>query len=198
MIFNLISGMFRNVPFFSFYSIIIICLLLNRFRELSFGDKVFYDLNADGVQAGDSSEPGIANVVVQLVLQSDGSVLATTTTDANGNYLFTASDSLAIEPGTAFIVSIVPSDNVALNGTLLSLADAGADDTVDSDAADINDGASAQVQLTLGAWGTVDLDVADFGFQPFLEIGDYGKKKIGCFFCVTINFFFFLIKFGLM
>ena len=48
------------------------------------GDRVWFDRNADGVQ--DPIETGIANVTVTL----DGGFgfLATTTTDGNGNYLF--------------------------------------------------------------------------------------------------------------
>jgi uncharacterized repeat protein (TIGR01451 family) len=59
---------------------------------LSLGDTVFLDngqgsgVPNDGKQTGD--EPGVANVTVQL-LSSQGAVLATTTTDAQGNYLFT-------------------------------------------------------------------------------------------------------------
>jgi hypothetical protein len=52
-------------------------------------------------------------------------------------------------------------------------ADAGANDVVDSDARNSTDNAFAQVTLTAGAWGTSNFDVADFGFQPLLEIGDF-------------------------
>ncbi|WP_214535816.1 SdrD B-like domain-containing protein [Staphylococcus pseudintermedius] len=49
------------------------------------GDKVWEDLNKDGIQ--DQNEPGIANVKVTLK-DADGNVVDTRTTDANGNYLF--------------------------------------------------------------------------------------------------------------
>ncbi|HAR6385318.1 TPA: YSIRK-type signal peptide-containing protein [Staphylococcus pseudintermedius] len=49
------------------------------------GDKVWDDLNKDGIQ--DDNEPGIANVKVTLK-DADGNVVDTLTTDANGNYLF--------------------------------------------------------------------------------------------------------------
>ena len=51
----------------------------------SISDKVFEDLDSDGVQ--DPSEPGVAGVVVNL-LDVDGNFLATTTTAADGTYLF--------------------------------------------------------------------------------------------------------------
>lgn len=49
------------------------------------GDKVWEDLNKDGIQ--NSNEPGIANVKVTLT-KEDGTTV-TTTTDENGNYKFT-------------------------------------------------------------------------------------------------------------
>ncbi|ENL6221190.1 carboxypeptidase regulatory-like domain-containing protein, partial [Staphylococcus pseudintermedius] len=49
------------------------------------GDKVWEDLNKDGIQ--DQNEPGIANVKVTLK-DADGNVVDTRTTDDKGNYLF--------------------------------------------------------------------------------------------------------------
>ena len=63
----------------------------------SIGDRVWYDANGDGVQdTGATSEPGIEGVTVTLVWGGPDGVLATTsdnvtfttTTDVNGNYLF--------------------------------------------------------------------------------------------------------------
>ncbi|MDM8539627.1 SdrD B-like domain-containing protein [Desulfococcaceae bacterium HSG9] len=51
----------------------------------SIGDLAWHDLNADGIQ--DAGEPGIEGVTVRLY-ESDGTPVGTTTTDANGNYLF--------------------------------------------------------------------------------------------------------------
>jgi hypothetical protein len=52
---------------------------------LSIGDRVWDDADGDGHQ--DSSESGINGVTVQL-LNSAGTVIATTTTSGNGNYTF--------------------------------------------------------------------------------------------------------------
>ncbi|RXK17165.1 SdrD B-like domain-containing protein, partial [Macrococcus sp. DPC7161] len=49
------------------------------------GDKVWFDADKDGIQ--DAGEPGIPGVTVTLT-KPDGSTV-TTTTDANGNYVFT-------------------------------------------------------------------------------------------------------------
>jgi uncharacterized repeat protein (TIGR01451 family) len=50
------------------------------------GDFIFYDANANGVYDGGPAEFGLANVT--LSLSKGGSVIATTSTDAGGNYLF--------------------------------------------------------------------------------------------------------------
>ena len=79
------------------------------------GDRVWLDTDGDGVQ--DVGEPGIANVALEL-RDGLGNVVATTTTDADGNYLFTG-----IPPGT-YTVDVVdatlpgaPGDVVAAPGT---------------------------------------------------------------------------------
>jgi len=51
----------------------------------SISDKVWFDADADGTL--DGGEPGISGVTVDL-LDATGSVIATTTTDANGNFTF--------------------------------------------------------------------------------------------------------------
>ncbi|MFG0249172.1 MAG: SdrD B-like domain-containing protein, partial [Phycisphaeraceae bacterium JB051] len=51
----------------------------------SIGDRIWLDLNADNVQ--DENEPGMAGVTVKLY-SDPFTVMATTTTDADGNYLF--------------------------------------------------------------------------------------------------------------
>jgi hypothetical protein len=54
-----------------------------KFNEI--GDTVWFDGNANGVQ--DNGEAGIAGVLINL-LDGNGNVVSTATTDANGNYLF--------------------------------------------------------------------------------------------------------------
>ncbi len=68
--------------------------LIVEMKAASLGDRVWHDANANGIQ--DAGEAGIAGVTVKLVrdqnLDGDfndaGEQLGTTTTDANGNYLF--------------------------------------------------------------------------------------------------------------
>lgn len=98
----------------------------------SIGDFVWDDLNKDGIQ--DEGEPGIEGATVELWMT--GSLLRTTTTDADGLYLF---DGLA---GGTYQVRFV-----TIDGYEFSPADAG-DDAVDSDA--LLDGVSADVTVTSG------------------------------------------------
>jgi protocatechuate 3,4-dioxygenase beta subunit len=51
----------------------------------SLGDRVWYDVNNNGVQ--DAGEAGVPNVAVSL-LDASGGLLSSTTTDALGNYIF--------------------------------------------------------------------------------------------------------------
>jgi uncharacterized repeat protein (TIGR01451 family) len=67
------------------------------------GDYVWYDVDRDGIQ--DASELPVNNVTVEL-LDSNGAVVGTTTTDSNGHYVF---DNLT--PGTYSIrFSDLPND----------------------------------------------------------------------------------------
>ncbi|YCM45720.1 SdrD B-like domain-containing protein [Verrucomicrobiaceae bacterium 227] len=58
----------------------------NQLRNGVIGNYVWLDENSDGLQ--DVGEPGLPNVSVQLK-DSTGAVIATTTTDSQGGYLFT-------------------------------------------------------------------------------------------------------------
>ncbi|MBP6902404.1 MAG: carboxypeptidase regulatory-like domain-containing protein [Burkholderiaceae bacterium] len=113
----------------------------------SLGDKVWLDCNSNGIQ--DSGEQGVAGVTVRL-LDSTGSVLATQTTDANGNYLFSN-----LMPG-AYAVQFVP-----LSGYDLTVANAGANDAADSDA-DAATGKTGLYTLVSGQSNTT----VDAGLTP--------------------------------
>lgn len=86
----------------------------------SLGDFVWYDTDEDGIQ--DAGEAGIPDVTVHL-MDCFGSVLASTTTDASGYYLF---DNLM--PGDYNVHFEAPL------GFVFSPQDQGADDAMDSDA----------------------------------------------------------------
>lgn len=89
-------------------------------------DKVWIDVNGDGVQnAGETN--GLPGVTVKLY-NAAGVVVATTVTDANGNYLF------AGIPDGSYTVGF---SNLPA-GFSLTGKDAGADDALDSDADELS------------------------------------------------------------
>jgi len=87
--------------------------------DATIGDRVWNDLNENGVQ--DVDEPGIPDITVKLY-NCDGNLVDTTATDADGMYSFTAA------PGDYYVKFMLP------GGMVFSPADQGADDALDSDA----------------------------------------------------------------
>ena len=119
----------------------------------SIGDRVWSDLDADGIQ--DGGEPGVANVTVRLY-DGLGTLMGTTTTNASGIYSF-----VNLIPGDYYVVVTLPS------GYLFSPQDAGSNNNVDSD-----------VDITTGQTITTTLvpdedDLSwDAGLTPLSSIGD--------------------------
>jgi LPXTG-site transpeptidase (sortase) family protein len=134
----------------------------------SIAGVVFEDLDGNGLQ--DAGEPGIESVTVTL-LDGTGapfSPAVTTTTAADGTYLF---DSL--EPGDYIVEFTAPT------GTSFTTPNVGPDDTLDSDA--IPD----DVDPTIGRIGTVDVPLT-------LAVGDaLTDEDAGLFSLATIEAFFF-------
>ena len=69
------------------------------FRPLSLGNRVWHDLNNDG-EDNDGADTGIGGVTVNLLDSTGTTIIATTTTNAQGYYLFTN-----LQPG-AYIVEL--------------------------------------------------------------------------------------------
>ena len=87
----------------------------------SFGDYVWVDVDGDGVQ--DPSETGLPGVTV-LLLRCDGTLVQSTTTDANGRYGFSG-----LPAGSYRLVFVAP----AGTSYTVSPASQGGDGTRDSD-----------------------------------------------------------------
>ena len=128
------------------------------YQSVTIGDFVWKDLNANGVQ--DSGEPGLAGVTLTLAGTSTAgnTVNATTTTDANGHYSFSA------PPGTYTVAVSTPSGYTATatgKGTT---------------ATDSNSSPSGTTPSALTSGGS-DLTL-DFGFYQPVTLGDFVWKDV--------------------
>ncbi|MGB9108822.1 MAG: SdrD B-like domain-containing protein, partial [Telluria sp.] len=101
----------------------------------SIGDLVWEDLNFNGVR--DSGEAGIANVTVRL-LDNSNNVLATTTTNSSGNYLFSN-----LNAGSYKVEVVKPTDYY------VTKANIGSNNAIDSDI-DVSTARSGTITLTQG------------------------------------------------
>jgi len=147
---------------------------------LEVGNYVWEDTDGDGVQ--DACEPAISGVVVELI--QNGTVVATTTTDLNGEYYFSHSDNTAqmwtagidsLEANTTYTISIGNaiggSQQAILSNLELTQTDIGIGKTPDlNDNDGILNGNNAEVTFTTGPAGSIDHSF-DFGF--FSERVDY-------------------------
>jgi hypothetical protein len=118
----------------------------------SLGDKVWYDMDNDGLQ--DAGEAGVPGVTVTLYAADGVTVLATTTTDALGEYIFTGLDAGSYVVGftnlpAGFSITAKNTDGQGINGELNS---------------DVNIGTQKTDVVTLGP-GEDKLSV-DMGILP--------------------------------
>ncbi|MFY7884764.1 MAG: SdrD B-like domain-containing protein, partial [Dolichospermum sp.] len=122
------------------------------------GNFVWYDTDRDGIQ--DAGEVGVPNVKVYL-LNSGGTKIDSTTTNASGQYTFTG-----LVPGTysvQFATSTLPA------GYVISPANQGSDDAKDSDG-NTTTGITPQVTLAAGEYNpTLDLGIN----QPVSSLGNF-------------------------
>jgi hypothetical protein len=109
----------------------------------SIGDRLWYDVNRNGIQ--DDGEPGVGGARVDLL--SDGAAVATTTTDASGGYLF--SDL------TLGVYTVKFYSTAGYQG--FTGADLGSDDEKDSDAA-VSTGETTAITLTKTNKDVVSVD----------------------------------------
>ena len=118
------------------------------------GDTIFRDWNGNGVR--DAGEEGIEGVTVDL-LNGSNAVIDTTTTDANGNYIF---EGLAAGTYTVKITDLGP-DGLPANGDEM-LTDY--TQTYDPNSTCPSGGCNGQSTVTLTT-GQRNLD-QDFGYKP--------------------------------
>ncbi len=98
---------------------------------LQIGDRVWFDRDGDGVQDGD--EPGIPGVKIMISIGDADPI--TVTTDANGQWSFTAAPfttyTIMVDPSMADVSGIAEVDDAA--DLMPTTADSGDADEVDSD-----------------------------------------------------------------
>ncbi len=137
----------------------------------SIGDRVFADLNRDGLQ--NAAEGGVPGVSVQLVNATTGAVVATTVTDATGNYAFVN------QPAGSYRVTF--NTGTATTGlkylfgpksVTTGLAD-GTDDSNVNPATGSTDAFAFDPTASKGKTGTRGDFTIDAGAYPVARIGDY-------------------------
>lgn len=124
----------------------------------SLGDRVWFDLNANGIQ--DAGEPGVANVLVHLLDDQKKPTGQSTRTDENGRYLF---DNLPLgRYAVQFDLSSLPAGHAPTQPKL------GGNDVRDSDADPQSGQTPLTPQITSGqpVWGL------DMGVVGVVSIGD--------------------------
>jgi hypothetical protein len=143
---------------------------------LQIGNRVWEDSNDNGSQ--DAGEPPIGGVTVHLY-DGDGNVVGTTTTNANGTYLFDDSNVTGgLQKDTDYTVKVDNPDDYASGGPLEGKVPAKAntgDDAHDSDGVVPPGGTYPEVSLTTGDAGN-DNPSFDFGFvehAPAVDIEKY-------------------------
>lgn len=141
--------------------------MLGSIAPIEIGNRVFMDTDEDGIQ--DAGEMGIASVTVKLF--KAGVEVASTTTDANGQYIFSN-----VLPNTVYEIRILAA-NIP-SGKQLTLTNTGngtvgtPEDMRDSDGSLVS--SNAVISYTTGSAGQND-HTLDFGF------------KTACTFSTTIS-----------
>ena len=138
----------------------------------SLGGRFFCD--EDDSDTDTTGDGAVAGATVQLLL--GGSVIATQLTAADGSYLFENLDA-----GDYQVRFVNPGDKVFV------ATDVGADDTIDSDAVDNNDGTATTAPVTVNIGdnvrdvdaGIVDPGTAALGDKVFIDANKNGVQDDG-------------------
>jgi protocatechuate 3,4-dioxygenase beta subunit len=142
------------------------------YRPLSLGNLVWADLNDDGTVT--TGEPGLPNLVVTL-FDAAGTTIATTKTDANGNYRFDA-----LNPNDYFVAVTAPAGVQSSKGAGNAF-EPGPDPNDDADHDDNGTGPGATVRtgvVSLTAGG----EPSEGGFANLtLDIGLLATAKVSGF-----------------
>ncbi len=146
----------------------------NRITKGSIGDKVWNDINENGIQ--DAGELGVQGVTVTLYQQNGITVIATKETDPLGNYIFTDLDQ------GSYVVGF---SNLPL-GFTFSSKDQGLEDDVDGDADATTGGKTdiilldeGDINLTIDAGIHQAAGLAGIGNYVWNDINQDGIQNAG-------------------
>jgi uncharacterized repeat protein (TIGR01451 family) len=154
------------------------------FYTLSLGDLVWDDLNNNGLR--DGGESGLPNVSVQL-LTGAGVPITTTTTDANGNYIFTNLISGTYRVRITTPVGYVSSTDIA--------STANPDNNIDNDDNGVGNTSgvitSNPITLIPGSPGAAGNNVVTPGnggtYNPTLDFGVWRPAALGDYVWEDVN-----------
>jgi uncharacterized repeat protein (TIGR01451 family) len=127
---------------------------LTQQAPVQIGDRAWFDDESTGTE--DATHPPVVGLIVNL-LDSTGAIVATTTTDANGRYVF------SVLPNTAYRVQI-PVNQAVLGGRLPTVANVGSDPRVSSKG--VLNGLVNDETTVAGELPGHNNHTYDFGFTP--------------------------------
>ncbi|QJW91212.1 hypothetical protein HNV11_18440 [Spirosoma taeanense] len=149
---------------------------------IEIGNRIWNDgsaTSANGTQ--DNGTSPLANITVQLFLPGSRTAVASTLTDANGEYYFNSS-SVNLRPNTTYELRVPLSQTALSSQNYTPTADnVGSDDTIDSDGTVvvINGISYAVITLTTGNYGENN-HTYDFGFVTCPTISNPSPAQMVC------------------
>ncbi len=166
--------------FFVFIDDIIVSSPLTCAATVNLGNQVWFDINNNGVK--DASEPGINGITTNLYLDAngdnipDGAAIATTTTNASGNYSFSGL------PAGKYIVGVVMPTGYSASATTTNSSNPNSDTDNDNNGVTTvgSELRSNSITLTVGGEPANGVDgdgtngnlTLDFGLKGSLNVGN--------------------------
>ncbi|MBK8952960.1 MAG: carboxypeptidase regulatory-like domain-containing protein [Chitinophagaceae bacterium] len=154
-------------------------------NQLILGNYVWYDKNNNGVQ--DAGETPIANATVRLYADAngdsvpDGAAIATTATNASGEYSFTG-----LTPGN-YIVGVVPPAGYTAAATAATSASPNNDNNTDNNGVAVVSGEVRSNYITLTTLGEPTTDGDGSNGNLTLDFGLTGTGSLGNFVWRDLN-----------
>ena len=142
----------------------------------SIGDFVWNDLNKNGIQ--EAGEPGIAGVTIRLVNATTNAIIATTTTDAAGKYIF--NDVPAGDYKVDFVTPAGYTITTKLNSNVTASGTDSDVDPVTSRTATFTLAAGQRITtVDAGFWLTTSPGTSKIGDRVWLDANQNGVQDAG-------------------